>query len=205
MTKQWWRRNGWWLLAIPFLAALALVASSQRLVGLYLPWETSRALPATDDVVHYAQDFRVMDITAHREVTVRLLDVAPIDGTPTTLAADGGQLWQVTVEFNAASDQVLDGCQAALVADGNRYGQSGGKVSTNPDDPYSPGLALLRCDPVDTPGPNYAPYGTELEMPETPRPTTWSTQITFALPEGAQPDEFQIWWDTPEYASFPID
>lgn len=205
MTARWWQRNRWWLLAMPFLVVLALAASSQRMVGLYLPWETSKALRAEDGVVHYAQDFRVMDMTAHREVTVRLRDVEAIDGTSTTLAADGGQLWRVTVAFDADPSQVLDGCSAALVADGERYGQSGGKVSVDPDDPFSPGLQLLRCTPDDAPGPVYEPYGTELVEPELPRPRQWTREITFVLPEHVQPDEFQLWWATPEYASFPID
>ena len=69
---SWWRSNRLWLLAMPVLLVLALLASAQRLVSVYLPWDQTRPLSAADNMVHYQQRYKQIDEWFEREDAARL-------------------------------------------------------------------------------------------------------------------------------------
>ena len=48
MNATWWRRNRFWLALLVPLLFLAVVASSFRLVNIYLPWDWTRPIVAHD-------------------------------------------------------------------------------------------------------------------------------------------------------------
>ena len=199
---SWWRSNRLWLLAMPVLLALALLASTQRLVSVYLPWDQTRPLSATDNMVHYRQRYKQIDEWFERDVRVRLVAMTAVDEFGSVRAADGAQLWRVDLELRADPDQVLDLCTVELVADGTHYGNMAGQVAINEQE--LPAVPNASCDPPDAPGPHFEPYSTTIIPPESPRPDKWQRAFAFAVPKGVTPTEFRLWWNTPEYAVFTV-
>lgn len=204
MRSPWWKRNLIWLLALPVLLTVAMVAASQRYVNIYLPWEPNAPIHAKEDVVELRQRYEYMDETVRREVDIRFLGVEQVADHEGQRPAPGATMWKVAVEFRAEPDAVLGHCDAALMSDGVSHGFGGGKVLVDPDSFTMPALRPS-CEPLDTPGPQFEVYSTEVAHPEVPRPERWQREFAFVLPEGKQPDEFRVWWTPPEYASFKLD
>lgn len=210
MSGPWGRRNLRWLLALPFIIALALLASSQRFINLYLQSELIDAVPAVDGTARLSQDYDHFGTTHHREVTVTLRSATVVAtapgpyGQPVT-APPGGVLWQLEVEFETAPDQVVAFCSGTLVADGVSYSPNAAKFDTT-SSAYLGGYDdSMRCAPRDTPGPEHDAAGPGFLPEETPpRPTRYTETFSFVLPERVRPQEFRLWWLKPTYLSFPL-
>ncbi|MDO5093976.1 MAG: hypothetical protein Q4D79_11270 [Propionibacteriaceae bacterium] len=202
MTRLWWRRNGLWLLALPILLALTVLASSQRLINFYLPWEPHLPVTAQDNKAEFQQDAKQPDgVTYHRAVNARLLSVRPVNEFNSLVAPEGAQLWQADLEFQATPDQQLARCTVELIADGVRYSNKTAKEAGT----GTPGAYISEdCVPQDTPGPAFDAITKTVQETTPPRPEKWQSSFSFAVPAGIEPDGLRLWWDTPEYLLFPL-
>lgn len=210
MRRSWWRRNGGWLLAMPLILALTIAASSQRMVNTHLRWRNINPVTAVDGTAHLSQDFEYFEEQHRLEVTATVVSISNPDhleeGWRTLVAAPGGVLWQIDVEFRADPDQILPPCQGLLVSDGVKYGPNAAKVDVKTGDHGGlPGTYLLQCVPPDTPGPRFDPFSSRIEPAETPRPAHWVSSFTFVLPAGVTPEELHLWWHEPQYLRFPLE
>ena len=204
MKSRWWRRNWLWLVLLIPLAAGALAASSQRYINVYLPWKTSAEIPANaQGVVDFHQRFKGVELEHERSATLKLLEVSPVDQAGDEAAAPGGQLWLVKLQISAKPDQVLNTCNVALLADGTQYGFDAAKRPAT-DDAFAMPSMFPQCVPEEAPGPSFGIYSDEIINDGPSRPESWEAEFSFVVPEDVTPDEFRIWWQTPEYASFPL-
>ncbi|MFT3888445.1 MAG: hypothetical protein QM713_09835 [Arachnia sp.] len=205
MRSVWWRRNRLWLALLVPLALLAVAASSFRLVTLYLPWEWSRPVVAHGPAGTLRQSFDDLAGTrTTREVRVEVISIEAHETYAKTKAAVGGTLWRAVLEFEAAPDQQLYGCEVELTdAAGTRYDfRSGLEPATEGD--YFQAPILLPCVPEDAPGPTVEPLtGTSVPSP-VQRPRTWREQVLIAMPEGVTPTGVRIGWSRPEYLVLQI-
>ena len=204
MTSNWWRRNLPWLVVLLPLLALAFAASSQRFVNYFMPWEHTAPQYADEQgVVEFHQEFKGIEIQHERDVTIRLLDVGQADVVGAQKAAAGGQMWKVRVEMSAEPDVVLSPCEVALVADGKEYG-FGAAVEPAEADGFAMPSLFPNCESPDSEGPSFGVFDDTVTMPAVPRPEKWEVEFGIVVPQGVEPEEFRMWWVTPEYASFPI-
>ena len=202
MTRVWWRRNGLWVLALPILLALAVLASSQRLINAYLPWTPYIPVTAQGDEVEFQQDVAREDgVSYRRAVHVRLVSVRPVSEFNWLVAPDGAQLWQADLEFQATPDQLLSGCTVELIADKVRYSNTAAKEVS---DARSFSSTFEDCVPNDAPGPSVDPLTNTMEETTPPRPERWRSSFSFAVPTGIEPDALRLWWNTPQYLLFPL-
>lgn len=200
MKRTWWKRNRLWLaLCVPLLA-LALVASSFRLISLYLPWQWSAPTVAHAAEGTLLQNYLELDgVRRDREVTVRVTSLTQRDTYDGLVAVAGAALWQVDLELTAAPDQFLELCEVELAdADGNRYDIRSGIVPADSDDYYSAPVAL-KCVPEDAPGPTVSLFTDDIVESPVPRPDSWSVYALIAVPEGVTPTEVRVGWQRPEH------
>lgn len=197
--STWWRRNRLWLALLLPLLALAVSASSFRMLRLYQPWEWSRPIVAHATTGTLRQEFRGFDNAQHtREVRVSVLSATPEQQIDRAAAVPGGTLWRVELELSAAPDQFLDGCTVELAdADGTRYGHSAGQQPA--DDRFFLPPVLIDCVPPDAPGPRLAPFSGVLEPSPVERPPTWRQTVAIAMPVGVEPTSVRIMWSLPEF------
>lgn len=198
MSRAWWERNRLWLLLLLPLLALALAATSFRLVTLYLPWEWSRPLMANGTEGTLRQTFLgTDDVRRGREVTVTAVEFVTVDEFDTAVPPPGATLRTITLAFDADPDQILDRCTVIVVdTRGNQYAAGkAGTISTDPRRSFV--LDSISCVPYDTPGPTMG--SDEVIEPKVPRPRTWSVTLPVALPDDATPAELRIGWSQPEY------
>ncbi|MDO5677168.1 MAG: hypothetical protein Q4G35_06630 [Propionibacteriaceae bacterium] len=208
MTRAWWRRNFWWMVALVPALVLALATSSFRLVNLYLPWEWSRPTVAGASVGTLEQRYNAHDGKEHdRKVTVEVLSVKSVPRFEDHAAIVGATLWEVQLRLSASPDQDLKHCTIELVdAEGTRYGFEGGRRAADPDDRfYSSTVSAPYCVPEDTPGPTVDGFTGEWSEPEVPRPESWELRTAMVLPDGYEPVQVRIGWKMPEYLVLDID
>lgn len=195
----WWRRNRFWLALLLPMLALAIAASSFRLVTLYRPWQWSERIVAGGSTGTLRQEFLgTDDLRRDREVTVTVDALAPVPALGQDAAAPGATLWRVDLTLEADPDQILDGCTVEIVGpDGTRYATNeAGKAPADAQDPYWRATRAL-CVPEGAPGPTL--FLDELIPPERPRPATWSMVAAAAIPDGVTPSVVRIMWDRPTY------
>ena len=106
--------------------------------------------------------------------------------------------WRITMDFEAAPDQVLMGCRLALLDDnGNRY-------------VYRPLKGLDQdswpCVPGDQIGPMASITAGEPRtvMPGDERPPTWTTRPVVVAPRTATITEVLLWWEQPDYLAVKL-
>lgn len=198
--RAWWRRNARWLALMIPLLALALAASSFRLVTLYLPWEWSRPTVANATSGTLRQDFTGFDGERwRREVRVEVLGLEQAALFGDTKAAAGGVLWRVLLAFEADPEQHLDGCEVELLdADGTRYDFRSGQEPAEKGGYFVPPV-LVPCVPEEAPGPTLDPLSGELTPSPVTRPRTWHERVLIAMPEEVAPAALRIGWRRPEY------
>lgn len=200
-SATWWRRNRLWLALLLPLLLLAIVASSFRLVRIYLPWEWSRPIVAHATVGTLRQDFLGNDDLRHRrEVTVGVLSVVPQQRHGDIQASPGATLWRVLLEFEASPDQMLQNCIVEVEdAAGVRYGSRAGQEPVE-GSRLTPSISeFQRCVPEASPGPSLEAFTGTLVPSPVERPAAWRLEYLFALPEGVEPASVRIAWDRPEY------
>lgn len=203
----WLRRNRWWLVALIPALLLAMLASSFRLTAVYLPWEWSRPIEAGGPVGTLQQTYAGHDAARHqRTVTVEVLGVTAVPSFDGHAAIDGATLWQIDLRLSAAPDQHLTHCEIELVdGEGTRYGFQGGRRAADPDDTFYSALVVApQCVPEDAPGPSLNPItGEPVESPQV-RPDSWEVTTALVMPEGYEPEQVRIAWDTPTYLVLDI-
>lgn len=205
VKSSWWRRNRIWLCALVPVLALAVAASSFRMVTLYLPWQWSRPIVAEGSSGTLTQSFQDLDdVRREREVTAEVLSVLDYPTLDGVRPVPGGTMWRVWLELSAEPDQHLDGCYIELTdAEGNRYDFSSGLESAEEDGFY---LApwILRCVPEDAPGPSVELFSNEVVESEIERPRTWRYEALIAMPDGVEPETVRIGWNQPVYLELEI-
>lgn len=200
MQKSWWQRNRLWLaLGIPLLA-LAVLASSFRLLTLYLPWQWSAPTHAHSAEGTLRQKYLELDgVTRDREVTVRVVSLEPQESADGLVAVDGATLWRVDLELTAEPDQFLELCHVELAdVDGNRYDFASGLIPATSGD-YIPAPVAITCVPEDAPGPTVSLFTDEIVESPIPRPDSWNIHVLFAVPTGVTPTEVRVGWQQPEH------
>lgn len=128
--SSWLRRNRWGLIALPVTVVFAVGANAQRLHDYW--WDSGlRHAAATgghDEWVTWSDSFTDATGPAARTFRVKVTGTESIaeagpspDKTDLELPPNLTG-WRVTMDFEAAADQVLFGCRMALLDDkGNRY------------------------------------------------------------------------------------
>ncbi len=215
----WWRRNRRALIALPVVAALTAGATSERLLGLWLPGGPHRAQVvhagvATDYAGTY-EDFlgehdRRVRVTIYDPVEDPGLSALDVDYEDEPLPSNA-RVWRVDVKYQADPDLPLFGCDAALVAqDGSRVLYDADRINFlyAPDPVCEPVNSDLRGPfPAEDPAlvPVQEPTEDEPVEAPTPRPTTYFVPLYFVLEEGKLPAEVQLWWEFPDYLSVPVE
>lgn len=202
---SWWRRNRIWLLLLVPVLAIAIAASSYRMLNLYLPWQWSRPVVVEGTVGTLRQTYTELDdVRRTREVQVEVRSVTQHSEWDGVQAVAGGAMWRVLLRFEAEPDQFLHGCHIELVdADGNRYDFTSGLESAEEGGFYlSPWL--LTCVPDEAPGPTVALFQNEIIESPIERPRAWRFDALIAMPEGVTPTAVRIGWKTPDYLVLEI-
>jgi hypothetical protein len=202
-VKSWLRRNGWGLLALPVAAALAFAANAQRLHDYW--WDQdlrhAAATGSRGEWVTWSDSFSDAAGPGTRTFRVKVTGVESAGPTelrdlrlPSGLAG-----LRVTMDFEAAPDQLLSGCRMALLDDnGNRY-------------VYRPIVNHLTqdmwpCVPGDNPGP--APSITagepRMALSGDERPPQWTTRPVVVVPRTAKITQVLLWWEEPDYLAVQL-
>lgn len=183
---SWWRRNRIWLALLLPALALALAASSFRLVRLYLPWEWSQPIVADATTGTLQQPWTDIDGTPQtRNVTVTADMLTTASASEGLMPAEGSTLWLLHLTFSADADQSLSQCTVELVdAEGVRYTAGTAGTVEDPAAPASYGAGRFDCVPVDT---------------SAPRPASWTRTAMIVIPDGRTPVAIRIGWTKPVY------
>jgi hypothetical protein len=203
-VRAWLRRNRWGLIALPITAVLAVGANAQRLQDYW--WDADlRHAAATGDLdqwVTWTGSFSDATGESTRSFRVKVTATDPPDRGEVAKLKLPSELTgiRVTMDFEAAPDQVLFGCRMALLdTDGNRYLYR----------PIVNGLSqnIWPCVPEGHPGP--APSITAGEprtvLPGEQRPPNWTTQPVVVVPRTAQITQVLLWWENPNYLAVQLD
>lgn len=194
---SWWQTNRWWLAVLPVVTVLMVGASSYRVEQFW--WqrghhhEVAAVAPGESGSVSFSSSSsgytRTFEVRLAGGVTrtEELPDMFAIDND--TLP-EGMVVGEVSLDFEAAPDQSLRGCEVSFVGrDGVVYGAVG--------DPLTQGFL---CVPEDTPG----PYTDDTPTDTPERPSTWSTSAQALIPADAEITEIRVWWNHPEYVTLRV-
>lgn len=205
--RGWWRRNGWALVALPFVLALVLGLGAYRVhafwwtSGLHEPSHAPVGGTTTlEDSFEDAQGEHTRTVTmgaGPAEVVTTYPghsgEPLPVDEVP------GTEVWRFELDVQAEPDQVLSGCRMELVDDRGR---------TFPVRHSDIGWELPQdlCVPLGTPGPLYDLGDLwDLEDADTPpRPESYTVPIYVRLTGGAAPAQAKITWGEPKYLALDI-
>lgn len=199
MPAGWWRRNRWALLGLVALIPLALVASSFRLLVAYLPWTYDVAHRSAAGPVHLQQTYNGNERDITVDVTAALAGLTSSTTAGDIEAVPGATLWQVTFNFSADPDVVLQGCEIWLVDAQNReYGTYGGKDSKG----FSDLGNMPTCVPRNSEGPMYDYFANEITPSQNPRPRDWTYTAYLAMPIGVEPAKVRLAWHEPDFIEF---
>ena len=206
--RSWLRRNRWGLLALPVTAALAVGANAQRLHDYW--WDQdlrhAAATGGRGEWVSWSDSFSDATGDATRTFRVKVTGsestgTAGSPGDPTELELPSDLTgWRVTMDFEAAPDQVLFGCRLALLDDnGNRYVYRP-VVNDRTQD-------MFPCVPGDQPGPMPSITAGEPRMviAGDERPPHWTTRPVVVVPRTATITEVLLWWEQPDYLAVRLD
>jgi hypothetical protein len=206
-VSSWLRRNWWGLLALPFAVALTVGANAQRLHDYWWDQDLRHAAATGSEGEWVTWSDGFTDAAGDGTRTFRfkvtgtesLADAGPSDEADDLELPPELTGWRITMDFEAASDQVLFGCRMALLDDdGNRY-------------MYRPIVNRLSqnmhpCIPEDNPGPQpsitageprVAIYGGQ-------RPPHWTTRPIVVTPRSATITEVLLWWEQPDYLAVQL-
>lgn len=175
----WWQRNAWGLVALAPALVIAVLASSFRLVSLYLPWE-----PRFEQTT-ISQDLTQDGVRRHREVRAESVSISEASQDPTRQSA-AYRLWVVKLTLAAPPDADLSSCRAHLIDSAGREYQVAEAAADDRDEWNPTGWSL--CD---------------AKAPGGERPSSWTLHWRFVLPPGAQPDWLRVAWP-PDYLKIPL-
>lgn len=201
------RRTGLTIAALPLALALALGASSQRLVDRWWPTFPNERLSAAADGSVRLRDTLDDARGAHpRVVTMRFISLervsdyqAAADSTSLPATVPAGQtLWRLTMHFAADPQTILGACQVQVRdADGRQYSPGVGDAV---EDTYD----FTSCTPPGAAGPMAALSTDGPAQAFDPRPAAYDRRYHLLMPSGVRPDNVRVWFDTPLYAEFDV-
>ncbi len=201
------RRTGLTIAALPVALALALGASSQRLVDRWWPtFPNERLAAAPDGSVRLSDTLDDAKGTHPRVVTMRFTSLERVSDyqeaagaktLPATVPADQ-TLWRLTLHFAADPQTVLGACQVQVRdADGRQYSPGVGDAV---EDAYD----FTSCTPPGAAGPMAALSTDGPAQSFDPRPAEYERRYHLLLPSRVRPDNVRVWFDTPLYAEFDV-
>jgi hypothetical protein len=202
------RRTVLTVAAIPFALALALGASSQRLVDRWWPtFPHDRIAASPDGSVTLRDTLKDAKGEHPRVITMRLASARTVtsyqeapgeDVVPFTLP-DGQVMWRFVVRFDVDPDMVVGACTVQVRDARGREFRPGVGYAV-PDVLDTPG-----CTPPGAPGPMAALSKDSVDPPpDPPRPASYERWYAVIMPAGVRPHDLRIWFDTPLYAEFPV-
>lgn len=201
------RRTMLTVAAIPLALALAMAASSQRLVDRWWPtFPHERAAHAADGSVVLRGTIEDANGIHPHVVTTRFVSLERVtsyqeapgkDVVPVTLP-DGQVLWRLNLHFATDPTTIVGACTVQVLDDARRE--------------YSPGVGFLKgvysytsCVPLDTPGPQVAlSKGARPRPDELNRPPRYDRWYYLRMPASVRPDAVRVWFETPAYAEFDV-
>jgi hypothetical protein len=206
-VSGWWRRNRLWLPALPVALAVMVGASAYNVPSFIYDAGPHDELASADqgEYAEFTDEFTDAYGDTSRTLRVRLSGVEEVaqfpyyDDEGPREPPDGLTAVQVHLDWEAEPDQVVSGCTVQLEdEDGRRYGLLSGIDSDQPG----------ACVPDDAGGPA-APVTKDSErgqIPsyEDPRPTTWSTDPIFLVPDGRDFTTVLVYWQLPRYAALSV-
>lgn len=218
---SWWRSNRWGVLLLPVAAALAVVASSSRVVLFWWPYgphEVTRA--ALAQPVGVQEQWLDRAGTHERRLSVSVDSVSAPPATPirfqgrevpsvvvpaerpgprgettvTLTSPPGTRIWQVTLSVVADPDQVLAGCRVAIVDTQGRVYDSDVRMI----EPVRSTLKTTPCVPDGARGPSAVLYdGMAQDPEELDRPASYTTSAYLATAADAVPQTVRFWFEYP--------
>ncbi len=207
LLSSWNRRTVLTVAAIPVALALALGASSQRLVDRWWPtFPNERLSAAPDGSVRLSDTLDDAKGRHPRVVTMRYVSLERVteyqeaEGAktvPAKVPADQA-LWRLTMHFAADPETILGGCVVQVRdARGREYTPGVGDTVEGVSD-------FPSCTPPGAAGPMASLSADELPQKFDPRPPEYDRRYHLLLPADVQPDNVRVWFDTPRYAEFDV-
>lgn len=189
------------LIALPVLLALAVAASSQRMVDLWWPFgmhdqvETDARGTARFDTTIELQSGRAPLRVSVRHVSTQPATIVTLLGDEQVPVPPGFDAWRVRVHVAADPTAVLSACQVLLRdTEGREYGAGTRALRDGV-------LDLGSCQPrgIDNPS------GLDIDADRaTDRPPEYDRDAVFLLPEGATPAVVRVSPDLHHYADWPL-
>lgn len=191
------------LLALPLLLALAVVASGQRVVELWYPYEMLEQVDVADDgTASFATttETQVSGVVPV-ELSVRHVETRPADAV-TLLGGEqapvppGLDAWRVRVHVETDPTTVISACQVLLRdTEGREYTAGTGALAGGVRD-------LASCQPS---GDVVNPSGLAIDAAKgSTRAPAFDRDAVFLVPEGAVPAEVRVSPDLHLYADWPL-
>ncbi|WP_377641397.1 hypothetical protein [Oryzobacter terrae] len=191
------------LLALPVLLVLAVLASGQRVVELWWPYEMlERVALDGRGTAHFSTTTETQSAgMVPVELSVRHVETRPADavellGGEQVPVPPGLDAWRVRVHVEAAPTTVLTTCQVLLRDTRGREYASGTTALAG-------GVAdLASCQPGgDVVNPTVFDMDADRE---STRPPQYDRDAVFLLPEGAVPEVVRVSPDLHLYADWPL-
>lgn len=194
--------------AVPFALALALGASSERLVDRWWPTFPHERLAASADGSVTLRDTVEDPKGRHpRVVTMRYVSIQQVttfqdepgdDEQPVRLPS-GQVMWRLVLHYAADPDTIVGSC-VVQVRD-----EHGREYAPGVGDAVEDAFVFTSCTPVGAPGPMAALSKDEVpKAPDPPRPAEYDRWYHVIMPAGVEPHDVRVWFDTPRYAEFPV-
>lgn len=220
----WWRRNRRAVLALPVAVALAVAASSSRVVLFWWPYGPHDVTRAdAGELVAFSDDWqdRAGEHTRRWRVSVDAVDTPPTrtvpdedggevlatvartedtgyseDGEVHLVSPPGTRVWRVVLTVEADPDEVLRTCRLAVVDTRGRSFEYASRVA----DPVRWTLKTAPCVPADAPGPSARILDGQGPDPaeELDRPARYTTEAYVSTAADAVPAAVRVWFDHPE-------
>lgn len=191
------------LLALPVLLALAVLASGQRVVELWWPYEMLDRVTLDDEgAAHFSTRVETQSAgMAPVELSVRHVETRPADavellGDETVPVPPGLDAWRVRIHVEADPTTILSLCQVLLRdSQGRRYAAG--------TQPLEGGVAdLASCQPAgDVVNPTIFDMDADREITRAP---SYDRDAVFLVPEGAVPAAVVVSPDAHLYAEWSV-
>lgn len=194
----WWKRNRVGLIVLIPLILLAIAANSFRLVEIYLPWMSDRAIRV--DEVHIPAERIRIDFPEDFDMSQTAI-ITPLSATPVGELADqygtmvtpapGAKLWTVEIQVNADPSFMLLDCRVSVLDEEGTEYETG--LAQLDGDAAATSFTINLCVEYLQMGPtadlegNYIPAELGSE-----RPDVYTIQRVFTIPDGHEPAELRV-------------
>lgn len=197
------RGQRWALLALPVLLAIAVVASGQRVVELWYPYEMLEQVDVADDGSASFTTTTETQVSGMVpvELSVRHVETRPADavellGGDQVPVPPGLDAWRVRVHVETDPTTVITVCQVLLRdTQGREYAAGTAALAGGVAD-------LASCQPS---GDVVNPSGFAMDAgKQSTRPAQYERDAVFLVPEGAVPAVVRVSPDLHLYADWPL-